>query len=93
MPTLPVAPVTTILMPVPLLTIRSSRPRRSSEMTEYPGRADCTWAADRTWAEESPGRTGESRPGRLKAWARMAVASRRKAPQGFSRTIVPVGGW
>nr|BFD81140.1 hypothetical protein StreXyl84_05410 [Streptomyces sp. Xyl84] len=40
---------------------------------------------------------GEPRPdggitaGADLVWARMAVASRRDAPQGFSRTIVPLG--
>lgn len=41
-------------------------------------------------SEEGPDRTGETGRGRM-GGVRAAVASRRWAPQGFSRTIFPVG--
>ncbi len=80
-PTLPVAPVTTTLMPAALLTFRSLRPERSAEA---PGTREGEWKA--------PAVTGNHGRGGQR-WVRMAVASRRRAPQGFSRTIVPVGEW
>ncbi|GEC02625.1 hypothetical protein SSP24_02800 [Streptomyces spinoverrucosus] len=88
MPTLPVAPVTTILLPASLLTFGSSRAYSFCGGHRVPGRGR-PYACERAY-EKAP--TGRGIPvGAVLGWARMAVASRRKAPQGFSRTIVPVG--
>ncbi|GAA3252508.1 hypothetical protein GCM10010469_12620 [Streptomyces labedae] len=93
------APVTTTPSPAALLTFRSLRPHCSAERSGYPAHGSAHAGRGRTGAKKSgdtewsPGRDGGITAGAAIRWVRMAVASRRMAPQGFSRTIVPVGEW